>query len=108
MLMEKLQQERLVCAMSGIAFAETIFSYCVNFCKTTTDAKGKPLSKQQAIQFALVEMATEIKLGRTFVDKLLVDHMEKLPVAIETSMAKYWTADLANRIADRSIELCGD
>ena len=84
MLMEKLQQERLVCAMSGIAFAETIFSYCVNFCKTTTDAKGKPLSKQQAIQFALVEMATEIKLGRTFVDKLLVDHMEKLPVAIET------------------------
>jgi acyl-CoA dehydrogenase len=52
-------------------------------------------------------MATEIKLGRNFVDKLVRDHMEGENVVIETSMAKYWTTDLVKRIADRSLDFCG-
>ncbi len=108
MLMEKLQQERLVCAIMGVAAAEFTLAWTLDACKKTTSDKGKPLSKSQAVQFALVEMTTETKLGRTFVDKLVADHMEGLNVVIETSMAKYWATEMANRVADRCLALIGE
>ena len=107
MLMQKLQQERLVCAIMGVTGAEYVLDWIMNYCKQTS-ISGKPISKSQAAQFALVEMATEVKLGRTFVDKLVADHMEKKDIIVETSMAKYWTTDMLNRIANRSLDLCGD
>ncbi len=107
MLMEKLQQERLVCAIMGVAAAEFLLDWTLAACKETR-AGDKPLSKSQAVQFALVEMATETKIGRTFVDKLVADHMEGLNVVIETSMAKYWTTEMSNRVADRCLSLMGE
>jgi alkylation response protein AidB-like acyl-CoA dehydrogenase len=106
MLMEKLQQERLVCAIWAVAAAEHILEWTISHCQNT-QVSGKPIAKSQVIQFGLVEMATEIKLGRNFVDKLVRDHMEGENVVIETSMAKYWTTDLVKRIADRSLDFCG-
>jgi alkylation response protein AidB-like acyl-CoA dehydrogenase len=107
MLMDKLQQERLVCAIMGVTGAERILEWTMDYCKQTS-VSGKPLSKSQAVRFALVEMATEVKLGRTFVDKLVADHIEKKDVIVETSMAKYWTTEMLNRVANRSLDLCGD
>jgi alkylation response protein AidB-like acyl-CoA dehydrogenase len=107
MLMEKLQQERLVCAIMAVTGAERIVEWTVDYCKQTT-VSGKPLSKSQAVQFALVEMSTDIKLGRTFVEKLVADHIEKKDIIIETSMAKYWTTEMLNRAANRALDLCGN
>jgi acyl-CoA dehydrogenase len=107
MLMGKLQPERLVCALGAVAAAERIFEWILNYCKTT-EVRDRPLSKSQATQFTLVEMATEVKIGRTFIDKLITDHMEGKDIIIETSMAKYWTTEMLNRVANRSIDLCGD
>ena len=107
MLMGKLQQERLVCSMGGVAAAERILEYTMAQCRKRTVC-GKPLSKSQAVQFALVEMATEAKLGRTFVEKLVADHMEGQNIIVETSMAKFWTTDLANRLANRAMDLLGE
>jgi acyl-CoA dehydrogenase len=105
-LMLKLQQERLVCAIGAMAAAEFMLEITVKYCKERT-VFGKPISKFQVNQFAIVEMATEIKLGRTFIDKLIMDHMEGLNVVIETSMAKYWITDMANKVADRCLQLHG-
>ena len=107
MLMDKLQQERLVCAIMAITGAERILEWTINYCKQTT-VSGKPLSKSQAVQFALVELSTDVKLGRTFVEKLVADHSEKKDIIIETSMAKYWTTEMLNRVANRCLDLCGD
>ncbi len=107
MLMQKLQQERLICAIMGVSGAEYILEWTINYCKQTF-VSGKPISKSQAVQFALVEMATDVKLGRTFLDKLVADHMENENIIVETSMAKYWTTEMLNRIANRSLDLCGD
>ncbi len=52
-------------------------------------------------------MATEIKLGRTFLDKLIADHMEGKNVVTEVSMAKYWTTEMARRVADECLQLHG-
>jgi alkylation response protein AidB-like acyl-CoA dehydrogenase len=106
-LMMKLQQERLVCAMGAVFAAERIMEFAVDYCKKTI-FRGKPLVRSQAVQFAIVEMTTEVKLGRTFMEKLCADHMEGKNIVIETSMAKYWTTDMVNRIAERCMDICGE
>ncbi len=106
MLMQKLQQERLVCCVGAQALAEICLDMTIAYCKERT-AFGKPISKFQNTQFKLVEMATEIKLGRTFLDKLIVDHMEKRDVVLEVSMAKYWITDMAKRVADGCLQFYG-
>jgi acyl-CoA dehydrogenase len=105
-LMEKLQQERLVCAIGAVAAAELMVEMTIKYCKERT-AFGKPLSKFQHTQFELVEMSTEAKLGRTFLDKLIMDHLEGKNVVVEVSMAKYWTTDMAFKVADRCLQLFG-
>jgi len=106
MLMAKLQQERLICSIGAVAGAEYLLKNTIQHCQATTEA-GKPLSKYQSVRFKLVEMSTEVKLGRTFLDKLIADHMEGKDIIIETSMAKYWTTEMAQRIADQSLDLYG-
>jgi len=106
MLMGKLQQERLICAIWAVAAAERILEWTIQHCQDTR-ISGKPIAKSQVIQFGLVEMTTEVKLGRTFVDKLIMDHIEGQNVVIETSMAKYWTTDMVKRVADRALDFYG-
>jgi len=105
-LMIKLAQERLVCAIGAVAAAEFMLEITIQYCKERT-AFGRPLSKFQNTQFEIVEMATEVRLGRTFVDKLIADHMEGKNIVVDVSMAKYWTTDMASRVADRCMQLFG-
>ena len=105
-LMLKLQQERLVCAIGAVAAAEYMLEITIQYCKERT-AFGRPLTKFQNTQFEIVDMATEVKLGRTFIDKLIADHMEGKNIVVEVSMAKYWTTDMASRTADRCMQLFG-
>jgi acyl-CoA dehydrogenase len=107
MLMQKLQQERLACSVMALARAEYLLEWTINYCRDT-HVSGKPLSGSQAVQFALAEMATEVKMSRTFTEKLVADHMEKKNVVTETSMAKYQTSDMANRIANQCMDIVGD
>ena len=105
-LMQKLQQERLVCAIGAVASAEIMVAMTIQYCKERT-AFGKPLSKFQHTQFELVEMSTEAKVGRSFLDKLIMDHVEGKNVVVEVSMAKFWTTDMAFKVADRCLQLYG-
>lgn len=107
LLMDKLQQERLTCAMGAVVAAERILAYTMDHCKNTM-ADGKPLARSQAVQFALVEMATETRIGRIFLEKLIADHMEKCNIVVDVSMAKYWTTDMVHRISDQSLDLIGE
>ncbi len=106
MLMEKLQQERLCVCIGAVPAAEMVLETTVKYCQERT-AFGKPISKFQNTRFKIVEMATEVKLGRTFVDKLVVDHMEGRNVVVEVAMAKYWTTEMAMRVADGCLQLHG-
>jgi len=105
-LMQKLQQERLVCSIGAVTAAEMMVALTIQYCKERT-AFGKPISKFQHTQFELVEMSTEAKLGRTFLDKLIMDHIEGKNVVVEVSMAKFWTTDMAFKVADRCLQLHG-
>ena len=106
MLMEKLQQERLMVCIIAEAAAEQMLEMTIQFCQGKSDF-GRPLTKVGDNRFKIVEMATEIKLGRTFVDKLVADHMEGKNIVVDVSMAKSWTTEMAMRVADQCVELHG-
>jgi len=107
MLMEKLQQERLVCSVVAQAKAEYILEWTVDYCRNTF-LSGSPLSKSQAVRFALAEMATGVNISRAFTEKLVAEHMEKKEVVVEVSMAKYQTSEMANHIANRCMDIIGN
>lgn len=106
MLMDKLAPERLMVAIIAVASAERMLEWTMDYVKERK-AFGKPISKFQNTQFTLVELATEVRLGRTFTDKIIADYMEGQNVVVEVSMAKYWCAEMASRVADRCLQLHG-
>ncbi|MBW1817201.1 MAG: acyl-CoA dehydrogenase family protein, partial [Deltaproteobacteria bacterium] len=105
-LMYKLQQERLVVVLQCQAAAEAMLDLTVRYCKER-EAFGQPIGQFQHNTFKLVEMATEIELGRTFVDDLLADHIEGKEIIKKVSMAKWWLAEMANRVAAHCVQLHG-
>jgi len=105
-LMQKLQQERLVCAIGSIAAAERAIEVTVDYVKERK-IFGKPLSKFQHTQFLLAELASEVTAGRCFVDQLIINHIAGRDVTKETCMAKYWVCEMAMRVADRCLQLFG-
>lgn len=105
-LMEQLQQERLVVAISAQVAAEEMFRLTMEYIESRK-AFGREISKFQTIQFKMAEMATEIELGRTFTDKLIEEHMAGKNVVKKVSMAKWWITDMAKRAASDSVQLHG-
>ena len=105
-LMQKLQQERLVCVIGAQAGAEKMLKEAVEYSGSRT-IFGKPVSKFQHNSFKIVEMATEIELGRVFVDSLVEDHMQGKNIVKRVSMAKYWITEMANRVAYHCLQLYG-
>ncbi len=106
-LMEKLQQERLCAAAGAIAGADQMIQRAIEHCQNTI-VNGKPLSKNQTVQFALVEMAADVKIGKSFIYNLVNDHIAGKNVVVETSMSKFWATDLSNQIISRCMDLFGD
>lgn len=105
-MMTHLQQERLMCAIMAQAMAEQMLEMTIEY---TQDRKifGKPVASFQHNAFKIVEMATEIKLGRAFLDQLIPRHMKGEDVVTEVSMAKAWIAEMANRVAYNCVQLHG-
>ena len=105
-LMHFFDTTRSMIAGQALGLSIACLEASVKYCKERT-AFGRPLTKFQNTQFEIVDMATEVKLGRTFIDKLIADHMEGKNIVVEVSMAKYWTTDMASRTADRCMQLFG-
>ncbi|MFJ8063969.1 acyl-CoA dehydrogenase family protein [Psychrobacillus sp. NPDC096426] len=105
-LMKELQQERIVSAVGAQVAAEDMLSMTLDYVKERT-AFGNPISKFQNTQFKLAEMATHVQLGRTFLDDLIVKHMEGKDIYKEVSMAKWWISDNARKMAPECMQLHG-
>lgn len=105
-LIQKLQQERLVIAIQTQVAAETMLDLTIKYCKER-EAFGKPIGQFQHNAFKIVEMATEVELGRTFINDLVADHIEGESIIKKVSMAKWWLAEMANRVAYDCVQLHG-
>ncbi|MBN2515892.1 MAG: acyl-CoA dehydrogenase family protein [Deltaproteobacteria bacterium] len=105
-MMQKLQGERLVAAIMAQSMAEAMLDMTVQYCKER-EIFRKPLSSFQHNTFKIVEMATEIELGRTFVDSLIKDFIAGKDIVKKVSMAKAWVSEMANRVAYHCVQLHG-
>lgn len=105
-LMEKLQQERLLVAIAAQTAAEVMLKFTLEYVKSR-EAFGKPVSKFQNTQFKIAEMATDIEMGRAFLDQLIAEHMEDKNIVTKVSMAKWKLTDNAKRIASDCLQLHG-
>ena len=105
-LMQKLQQERLCVAIGAQAAMEQVLADTIEYAKER-HAFGKPISKFQNTQFKLVECATKVEIGRTFLDRLVADHVAGKHLVKECSMAKWWLTDTAQQVIDDCLQFFG-
>jgi len=105
-LMQKLQQERIMVSLVAQASAERCLELTLDYVKDRV-LFGKPLSQFQNTQFTLAEIASEIQVGRSFMDQLVLQHMAGKDVVNEVSMAKYWVCEMENRVASKCLQLFG-
>lgn len=105
-LMEKLQQERLIVALETQIEAECCLKLTVDYVKERK-AFGSRIADFQNTQFKLAEMATEIDLGRTYVDSLIAKHIAGQDIVKEVSMAKWWISEMAKRVVADCLQLHG-
>ncbi|MFC2948051.1 acyl-CoA dehydrogenase family protein [Virgibacillus sediminis] len=105
-LMEKLQQERLIVAIQSISSIERMLELTVDYVKQRK-AFGKSISSYQNTRFKLAELRTEFEMGRSFVDRLIEEHMAGRDITSEVSMAKWWTTELARKTAMECMQLHG-
>ena len=104
--MHHLQQERLVCTLMAQATAELMLSLTLDYTRKRKVA-GMPVQSYQANAFTLAEMATEVQLGRTFIDSLILAHAKGEDVTTKVTMAKSWIPEMTNRVGYRCVQLHG-
>ena len=106
MMMDKLQQERLSISVTAVASCRRALDDTVAYVQQRK-AFGKPIAHFQNTQFTLAELATQIQIGQTFIDQLLVAHVRGDEVVSEVSMAKWWTTDLQKKVTGECLQLHG-
>jgi acyl-CoA dehydrogenase len=105
-LMTKLQQERLAVAIGAVAAAEQVLRDTLVYVKERT-AFGKPIAKFQNTQFKLAECASEVEVGRAFLDALIARHVAGKYLVKECSMAKMWCTEMQGRVTDTCLQFFG-
>lgn len=68
---------------------------------------GKPIADFQAVQFSLAEMATEIEATRLLVYNAARLKDSRLDFVREAAMAKYFSSQVAERVASEAVEIYG-
>ena len=106
MLMEKLQQERLVISLAAVAWCRRALDDTTTYVKQRR-AFGRAIADFQNTQFRLAELATEVEMGQAFVDRLLAAHVHGDDLVTEVSMAKWWTTELLRRLTGQCQQLHG-
>ena len=105
-LVTNLPQERLSIAATGVAAARVVFDETLAYAKER-QAFGQPIGSFQNSRFRLAELATEIEIGQSFVDRCVLALNAGELTAEEASMAKWWCTELQGRVADACVQLHG-
>ncbi len=103
---EKLRQERLIVAIAAQASMERALELTRDYVMKRVQFK-KPLSDFQALRFTMAELATRVRVSRTFVDHVIAQHLVNQATVSDASMAKWWATDTAKDIISTCMQLHG-
>ena len=105
-LMEGLPTERLSVSVMAVAVCETVLAMTVEYCNTRKAFSGRLIDLQH-VRFVLAELASEIDIARTYVDRCIEEYNAGTFDAIDAAKAKWWTTELQRRVTDACLQLHG-
>ncbi|MGA2550555.1 MAG: acyl-CoA dehydrogenase family protein [Burkholderiaceae bacterium] len=105
-LMSDLPYERLIIGVTALAAMEGAFEATLAYCRER-QAFGHAIAEFQNTKFKLAEIATEIKVGRAFIDRCVEDLVSGRLDTATASMAKLWGSEAQGRVIDACVQLFG-
>jgi acyl-CoA dehydrogenase len=105
-LMSDLPYERLIIGVSAVASMEGAYAATLAYVNERK-VFGKPLIDIQNTRFKLAEVATQIKVGRAFMDRCVEDLVAGKLDTATASMAKLWGSETQCRVLDECLQLFG-
>ncbi len=105
-LTKNLAQERLSLAAGAVAGAEAALSWTTAYVKERT-AFGNPIGALQNTRFRMAEMATQVDLGRLFVDRCVDELNAGTLEPVDAAKAKWWGTELQWDVVDTCAQLHG-
>ncbi len=106
MILTNLNIERLNLGGGSLGAAEVALEIALEYSKERVQF-GKPICKFQATRFKLVDMATQIELGKNLYYKCAKYLDQGIECTKEITMAKLYCCDLVNKIAYEAIHILG-
>jgi len=106
MQMEQFQEERLFIAASLLVAMDICIDKTIEYCQDRK-AFGKPVIDNQAIQFRLCELKTEVEAVRSLVYRSCQNYVNGDDVTLLASMAKLKSGRLVREVADTCIQYYG-
>lgn len=105
-LRRNLARERLSIALSSMAAMTRTFNEAIEYSSART-AFGQSVSNFQANRFYLAELATEIQIAQTFIDRCILEATHGSLDEAHAAMAKWWTTELHLKVVHRAVQLHG-
>ena len=93
-------------AVTAVAASRQALTWTLDYVKERK-AFGQPVGSFQNSRFKLAEMATEIEIAQTFLDRCVLALNEGELTAEEAAMAKWWSTELQKRVIDTCVQLHG-
>ena len=105
-MLEALARSRLGIAAQAVGIAQASLDHAVAYARER-QSFGKPIIEHQAVGFRLATMATEIEAARrlTYHAAGLID--AGAPFAKESSMAKVFAGEMAERVCSQGLQVLG-
>ena len=103
---ETLNEGRIGIGAQMIGIAQASLDSAVSY---TQERKqfGKAIADFQGVQFQLAQMATELEMARLLVYNAARMQENKMPFLKEAAMAKYYSAEVAEKLASMAVDLYG-
>ena len=103
---ETLNEGRIGIGAQMLGLAQGAWSHAAKYAKERKQF-GKAIADFQAVQFSLAEMAVEIEATRLLVYNAARLKDAGLPYVKEAAMAKYFSSQVAERVASQAVEIYG-
>ena len=105
-MMNTLSSGRIGVAAQAVGVAQSALDEAIKYTQERVQF-GKTLSKFQNTQFTIADMATKVEAARLLVYQAAQQKDNGQDPSLQSSMAKYYAAEVANEVAYKSLQLHG-
>ena len=103
---ETLNEGRIGIGAQMLGLAQGAWNHAAKYAQERKQF-GKPIAEFQAVQFTLAEMAVDIEATRLLVYNAARLKDARLDYVREAAMAKYFSSQVAERVASQAVEIYG-